>query len=57
MEIEYYTKNVYGRDLKYIKDEKIQQNMERLTGTKALMPYQVECLNILGFTFKEVLPD
>ena len=55
MNIEFYRKNVYGNELMYIVDIKIQQAVKTLTGQKSLTPNVRGALEELGFTFTEVL--
>ena len=55
MKIQYYTKNVYGADHRYIIDEKIKLAVMKLTGQTTLTPYAQEALQMLGFEFEEVL--
>lgn len=54
-QIEFYVKNVWGKDLRYIIDPQIRSALTTLTGTGTLCDYQLKPLESLGFTFKEVL--
>lgn len=54
--IEYYIKHVYGNELRYVKDPEMAQAIRLLTGSKTLMGNHIGALEILGFTFKQVLP-
>ena len=56
MTIEFYSKNVYGVPMKYIKDKKIAQSIKMITGTKTISLYQMQGLIGLGHSFVEVLP-
>lgn len=51
MEIQYYTKQVYGKTLEYIKDQKQAQQISALTGSKTLTPAQKSAFENLGCTF------
>lgn len=57
MTIEYYFKNVYGKEFMYIKDEKIAKILSKLTGMKTMSPVTVEALESLGHRFVQVLPQ
>jgi len=57
MIIEYYTKNVYGVEMKYVKDKKISSMIYLLTGKKTVTNSNVVTLEGLGFEFKEVLKE
>jgi hypothetical protein len=54
-EIEYYRKSVYGKDLLYILDERTANLMRCLTRNQTLRLDDKRTLELLGFTFKEVL--
>lgn len=54
--IEYYIKNVYGNELRYVKDKEKAQAITILTGSKTLSGNHIGALEMLGFTFKQVLP-
>lgn len=56
MEIEYYKKHVYGKELWYIKDPKTAELIRRLTGAKTFGPSLIEILGEFGVKFKQVLP-
>lgn len=56
MNIEYYIKNVYGNECRYILDEKIANIISGLTGQKTLLIRHMDLLEDLGFTFTQVLP-
>jgi hypothetical protein len=56
MKIQYYKKNVYGREHSYIKDEKTAKAFTKLTGKKTLDDRDMETLKDLGFIFEQVLP-
>ncbi len=56
--INYYTKNVYGRELEYVVDPQSAQFIANLTGSKTLKPQ--DRVNIEGLTdglvkFEQVL--
>lgn len=55
-EIEIYTKNVYGVERMYVKDEEVAGIIFRVTGKKTLDDMTKRHLEMLGVTFKEVLP-
>ena len=58
MQIEYYTKQVYGKDLHYIKDPTISKNFTALTGSKTISAQQMrDFTNITSghITFKQVI--
>ena len=53
--IEIYRKSVYGNTLTYVKDKEIAQAIRILTNSKTLSGNDIGALEMLGFTFKEVL--
>lgn len=55
-EIEIYTKNVYGVERMYVKDEEVAGIIFRVTGKKTLDDITKQYFEMLGVTFKEVLP-
>lgn len=55
MEIKFYRKNVYGKELMYVADEKIAHHLSQLTGRKTVDSRDMHDLKELGFTFSEVL--
>ncbi len=55
MEIEYYTKQVYGTDMHYIKDQEIHNIVWSLTGRKTITDSDMGLLAKLGCTFTEVI--
>lgn len=56
MTIEYYQKNVYGKELLYVKDKKLSDVVFRLTGKKTIDNQIIEALKALGCKFIQVLP-
>lgn len=56
MEIEYYTKNVYGRDHMYVKDRKVAEAIESLTHKKTIDRHDMDAFKSIGHKFKQVLP-
>ncbi len=56
MIIEYYIKNVYGNELIYIKDEQLKKIISNLLGKKTINQKDINNFEILGISFKEVLP-
>ena len=55
MSINYYKKNVYGKNTLYIDDTNTAKIISRLTGQKTLTDNTINCLKELGFTFNQVL--
>ena len=55
MQIDYYTKSVYGLDKNYAADPTMAAALTALTGTKTLLPEHMEALKALGFTLSLVL--
>jgi hypothetical protein len=53
--IEFYRKEVYGLEKKYVVDPKLAETIQTLTGRKTLLDSDIKALTTLGFTFKEVL--
>lgn len=56
MIIEYYIKNVYGNDLIYIKDKHLKETISSLIGKKTISQKDIKNFEVLGISFKEVLP-
>lgn len=56
MNIEYYKKNVYGKELLYIKDESLAKAIEKLTGKKTIDKDAIEALKRIEVKFIQVLP-
>lgn len=56
MIIEYYIKNVFGRELIYIKDDKIKNLISSLTQKETIDNHDIKVLTELGFNLVEVLP-
>ena len=57
MIIEYYCKNVYGVEMKYIKDKHISSMLFLLTGKKTISSVDIIAMEGLGYEFKEVLKE
>ena len=55
MNIEFYTKNVYGNDLMYVADPAIAEHLTNLTGRVTIANSDMFALTKLGFTFTEVI--
>ena len=55
--IEYYKRNVYGNEHKYVKDKAIQSFIATLTGTKTISDRDITALGGLGFKLVQVLPE
>ncbi len=55
MNIDFYTKNVYGNDLMYVSDPQIECHITSLTGRVTITNSDMFALQRLGFTFTEVL--
>lgn len=53
--IEYRIKSVYGKDSRYIVDPVIAGAVKTLTGKMTLLDADMKALEVLGFTFKQVL--
>jgi hypothetical protein len=56
MNIKYYTKNVYGRDVMYLAEPKMAEALTKLTKLKTMSKEHMVALTELGFTFEEVQP-
>lgn len=54
--IEFFVKNVYGKELMYVKDEKLAQSLFQLTGHRTLTDDAKKAMESIGFTFEQVLP-
>lgn len=55
MNINYYTKTVFGNELMYLADGNASHNWYRLTGKKTIDGYEMEALRSLtGVTFTRV---
>lgn len=54
MKIEYYYKEVYGKPLMYVADERISGWLYALTGKKTIDGRDIYALQQLGHTFKRV---
>jgi len=57
MIIEYYSKNVYGSEMRYIKDKNLSSKIQFLTGRKTITDRDIVALKDLGFELKEVLQN
>lgn len=55
MKIQYYRKNVYGREAIYLVETAESDTMLRLMGTKTISRRQIELWAKLGFEFEEVI--
>lgn len=56
MKIEYYTKNVYGKDLMYVEDSYTAAKLGRLLGTKTVDKDQMASISeLFGVEWEEVL--
>ncbi len=55
MEITFYRKNVYGKEMMYIAGEISRLAVMQLTKKSTIDEGDMTALNILGFTFTEVL--
>lgn len=55
MEIEYYSKDVYGSSLMYVKDEDQARAITTLTNKKTIGEWDIKAMEKLGFSFTEVL--
>jgi len=55
MQIEYYTKNVYGLEKNYVKDTDMARKIQELTGNKTLTEDNMEALEGLGHKFVKVM--
>lgn len=57
MEITYYTKNVYGTEKKYIKDEQLANMVRILTSKVTIDDSDMRALSALGHTFIRVFEN
>jgi len=55
MIIEYYTKEVYGKPMEYIVDDKIKKAIQTITGLKCLSDNLRRDFAVLGLEFKEII--
>jgi hypothetical protein len=53
--IKYYIKHVYGNQNMYIADKTQAQAIQNLTNQKTLTTSTMRALEVLGFTFEQVL--
>jgi hypothetical protein len=53
--INYFIKQIYGKDTMYIDDPKIAKIITRLTQQKTLTCATMKALKDLGFTFNQIL--
>ena len=56
MKIEYYIKNVYGKELIYVKDEELKTIISNLIGKQTINDFDIKNFEKLGIEFVEVLP-
>jgi proteasome assembly chaperone (PAC2) family protein len=56
MNIQFYTKNVYGKDYMYAVDPEQAKVLTALTKGKTILKSDMEGLEKLGHTFEQVLP-
>lgn len=56
MNIQYYTKNVYGIEKLYIKDKTQAEMIRALTGQITISESHLFALQMLGHTTEEVMP-
>lgn len=56
MEIRFYKKNTYGKELFYLDEPEIENIFFEITGQKTLTKDKIIALQKLGFNFLEVLP-
>ncbi len=54
--IEYYRKNIYGTEYMILSATKQADAIKHLMGHTTLTPHVKKWLEVLGFTFVEVLP-
>ena len=54
-EIEIYRKIVYGNELTYVKNKQFAEAIRILTNSKTISGHHARALEILGFTFIEVI--
>jgi hypothetical protein len=55
-EITFYRRSVYGVEHMYIAEPTMAGKVQKLTGTKTLLPIHKRALEEMGYTFSEVLP-
>jgi len=55
MEIQFYRKNVYGREMMYLIKSRETESMLKLMGTLTINKEQIAEWSRLGFEFEEVL--
>jgi phage gp46-like protein len=55
MKIQYYVRNVFGNDRRYIVNPDIASRVFALTREKTLSTVQMDALEQLGFEFEQVL--
>jgi len=55
MNIQYYTKSIYGTDTLYILDDSLSSAIALISGKKTLTSQVKTGLEKIGFTFEEVL--
>jgi len=55
MEIQFYRKNVYGREMMYLIKSRETESMLKLMGTLTINKEQIAEWSRLGFDFEEVL--
>ena len=55
MNINIYKKAVYGITKWYVRDESQAKAISTLTGNKTISDYEMKALEVLGFTFTEVI--
>lgn len=53
--IEYYVKNVYGKETMYAADDEVKQTIYILTGEITITLNTINGLKRLGFDFKQVM--
>jgi len=56
MTIEFYTANVYGNHLEYIKDPELAKSFYTIAGRKTLTPSIKQAFRSFGVEFSEALP-
>lgn len=57
MQIPYYTKNVYGMEKTYVKDQEIANTIQTLTGKITIDGSDMRALSALGHTFIRVFEN
>lgn len=55
MVIEFYVKNVYGKELLYVKDEQQREIIKNLTNKETINDFDINNFKKLGIEFVEVL--